>query len=130
LPREAHGFSRGSSHEFRSGIQEGAALFAEGVELLRRAGPGDDRAAFERTFGRLLGHYGYLAMRYGAFAGAQAALAESSTLLEGRHDTLGLARTLCSRAQLTFWTGALEPFTRSRIPERNRQDSVPKGKQR
>jgi predicted ATPase/transcriptional regulator with XRE-family HTH domain/Tfp pilus assembly protein PilF len=99
-------------YEFRSGIQEGTALFAEGVELLRRAGPGDDRAAFERTLGRLLGHYGYLAMRYGAFAGAQAALAESSTLLEAQCDTLGLARTLCSWAQLTFWTGDLNTAQR------------------
>jgi predicted ATPase/DNA-binding XRE family transcriptional regulator len=94
--------------EFRSWLQEGAALFAEALELLRPAGPGADRAVFERSFGRLLGHYGYLAMRIGAFAQAQAALSESSALLEAGRDTLGLSRTLCSQAQLVYWRGDLD----------------------
>lgn len=92
-------------YEFRSWLQEGAALLAEGLELLRRAGPGDDRATYERAVGRLLGHQGYLAMRVGAFAEAQAALSASVTLLDGERDPLGLARTLCSWAQLAYWMG-------------------------
>jgi predicted ATPase/transcriptional regulator with XRE-family HTH domain len=94
-------------YEFRSWLQEGAALFAEALELLRRVGPGDDRALFARTVGRLLGHYGYLAMRHGALGQVQAALSESATLLEGEGDTLGLARILCTWAQLAYWMGDL-----------------------
>lgn len=92
-------------YEFHDWLQEGAALFAQALELLRAAGPDGDQAPWERTLGRLLGHYGYLATRIGAFAHAQAALSESHALLAGGHDPLGLSRTLLSQGQLAYWSG-------------------------
>ena len=91
--------------EFRSWLQEGAALFAQAVERLRTAGTGAEPAAQRRALGRMLGHQGYLASRFGAFGQAQAALAESYDLLAGEHDSLGLARTLLSQAQVAHWSG-------------------------
>jgi predicted ATPase/transcriptional regulator with XRE-family HTH domain/Flp pilus assembly protein TadD len=92
-------------YEFRSWLQEGAALFAQGLELVRAAGTGGDKARWERALARLLGHYGYLSTRLGAFAQAHAALAESYALLADGRDPLGLSRTLLSQAQLAYWSG-------------------------
>lgn len=92
-------------YEFRSWLQEGADLFADGVARLRQAGPGDDEAAWRLTLGRMLGLYGYLALRTGAFAPAAAALAESEALLGELGDDVGLARTLVARAQQVYYFG-------------------------
>lgn len=92
-------------YEFRSWLQEGAALFADGVAQLRQAGPGDDTTAWRLTLGRLLGNLGYLSTRTGAFDAATAAMDESEALLTEVGDAVGLARTLVSRAQLAYWIG-------------------------
>lgn len=92
-------------YEFRSWLQEGSELFANAVEQLRSAGTRGDDDARRRTLGRILGHYGYLSMRFGAFSIARAVLAESYGLLAGVHDSLGLLRTIVSQTQLAYWTG-------------------------
>lgn len=92
-------------YEFRSWLQEGTALFTDGVAQLRQAGPGDDATAWRITLGRLLGNLGYLSTRTGAFGAATAALDESEALLTDAGDATGVARTLVSRAQLAYWLG-------------------------
>jgi predicted ATPase/transcriptional regulator with XRE-family HTH domain len=91
-------------YEFRGWFQEGAAQFGQAVEQLRARGAADTAAA-RRTLGRMLGHYGYHAVRLGVYAPAQAALAESHALLSDRADPIGLGRTLYAQASGARWSG-------------------------
>lgn len=97
-------------HEFRSWLQEGVALFAQSIERLSAAATaaGETR----RTLGRLLGHYGYLATRSGAYARSAEALAESYRLLADGADPLGLGRTLHYQASNARSVGDIEEARR------------------
>jgi len=92
--------------EMRSWPQEGTVLFGQAVEQLRlqRAGLAEDM--WQRNLGRMLGHYGYVAMRAKAAAEVEAALAESIALLTPIDDPLGLARTLVGQGIAAHWAGA------------------------
>ncbi|HEU5103456.1 MAG TPA: tetratricopeptide repeat protein [Roseiflexaceae bacterium] len=92
-------------YEFRGWFQEGAALFGQTVEQLRGRGALLDTAAGRRALGRMLGHYGYHAVRLGVFAPTQAALAESHALLTDVADSVGLGRTLYVQATGARWSG-------------------------
>lgn len=92
-------------YEFRSWLQEGAVLFAETVERLRAVGAFTGDEAQRRLFGRLLGHYGYLAARLGMLAEATTVLAESYALLADEGDPTGLGRTLNYQASAALWSG-------------------------
>jgi predicted ATPase/transcriptional regulator with XRE-family HTH domain len=90
-------------YEFRNWGQEGAELFAQAVERLRATGSAADQGALQRTLGRMLGHYGYAAIRAGMFVEAHDALAESYTLLADGRDPVGLARTLSSQGSVAYY---------------------------
>jgi len=80
--------------EYRSWLQEGVALFTHAIEQLRAVGPARNEARWRRAFGRLLGCYTYLAVRWGAVDRAHQAVVESYGLLSDANDPVGLARTL------------------------------------
>jgi predicted ATPase len=90
-------------YEFRGWFQEGTALFAQAVEQLRAGRGAVDTAAWRRTLGRMLGHYGYMATRVGTIA--QDALAESYALLADGDDLIGLGRTVHNQASAARWSG-------------------------
>lgn len=92
--------------EMRSWPEEGVALFGQGVEQLRLQPGTLAEGVWQRNLGRMLGHYFYMAVRAKDAAGAQAALAESETLLSAIDDPVGLARTLVSRGTALHWRGA------------------------
>lgn len=92
-------------YEFRSWLQEGVAVFAAAVERLRAVEPVAGDAERRRLFGRMLGHYGYLATRSGELAAATTALAESSALLADAGDPVGLGRTLNYQGSAALWSG-------------------------
>lgn len=91
--------------ENRSLHQEGVALLAHAVARIRNTKPTSSDNARKRTLGRLLGHYGFLAARIGAFANAREALAESYTLLQSGDDPVGLSRTLVHQGIVAYWSG-------------------------
>ncbi|KPV48410.1 hypothetical protein SE17_38230, partial [Kouleothrix aurantiaca] len=87
-------------YEFRGWFGEGATLFGQALNPLRAnaAEPGG-----QRLLGRMLGHYGYLAIRHGAYAESYAALAESEAPLAAVGDQLGLGRTLQYQMSAALW---------------------------
>lgn len=92
-------------YEFRSWLQEGVALFAQAIERLRSTAASEHTAAHRQTLARLLGHYGYVAARFGLVAQAHTALAESYGLLAGGQDLIGLSRTLAHQGIVAHWKG-------------------------
>lgn len=91
-------------YEFRGWFPEATALFAQAISQLRASAD----AADSQTLGRLLGHYGYLAIRLGSYADAFAALAESQALLSNAGDLLGLGRTLQYQMSAAWWNRNFE----------------------